>query len=114
MNGGFNISCRCVVLKIAAGWVDCLNQNFKHKGFFLILPAVFLKDDWPDGCLSEDTTAANGAVFEVMPDGNEILIGHRVGVKCCFSFVCDFGLCPIVPDEMRAGSERAESGLVGY
>ena len=47
-----------------------------------------------------------------MPDGNDFLIGHCVGVRCCFSFGCGFRLCPIVPDEMRAGSERAESGLV--
>ncbi|PQJ12624.1 hypothetical protein CJD36_002460 [Flavipsychrobacter stenotrophus] len=49
-----------------------------------------------------------------MPDGNEILIGHGIGVSCCFSSVCGFRLCPIVPDEMRARSERAESGFVGY
>ena len=49
-----------------------------------------------------------------MPDVNEILIGHWFGVMCCFSFGCGFRLCPIVPDEMRAWSERAESGLMGY
>ncbi|PQJ13027.1 hypothetical protein CJD36_004590 [Flavipsychrobacter stenotrophus] len=54
------------------------------------------------------------AILEAMPDGSEILIGHWFGVRCCFSFGCDFRLCPIVPDEMRARSERAESGLVGY
>ena len=49
-----------------------------------------------------------------MPDGNDFLIGHWFGVMCCFSCYCVFGVCPIVPDELSAGSERAESGLVGY
>ena len=47
-----------------------------------------------------------------MPDVNEILIGHWFGVSCCFSCGCDFEGCPIVPDNMSAGSGRAESGLV--
>ena len=36
--------------------------------------------------------------FEVMPDGNEILIGLGDGLMCCFSCCCGFGGCPIVPD----------------
>ena len=40
----------------------------------------------------------------VMPDGNEIRIGHWSCVSCWLSFSCDFWLCPIVPDKMRTGS----------
>ena len=34
----------------------------------------------------------------VIPDGNEILIGHWGYVSYWLSFGCGFGLCPIVPD----------------
>ena len=40
-----------------------------------------------------------------MPDGNEILIGHGIGVMYCFSCSCGFWSCPIVPDLCRALSE---------
>ena len=46
----------------------------------------------------------------VIPDGNEILIGHWGYVSYWLSFGCGFGVCPIVPDKMRAGCGRAESG----
>ena len=36
--------------------------------------------------------------YVIVPDGIEILIGHGVGVRCCFSCGCGLGLCPIVPD----------------
>ena len=49
--------------------------------------------------------------FEVMADENEILIGHWFGVMCCFSFGCDFGLCPIVPDEWEGGERKSGERL---
>ena len=46
-------------------------------------------------------------VIWVMPDGNEILIGHGVDVRCCFSCACDFEGCPIVPDEWEGGERKS-------
>ena len=42
-------------------------------------------------------------IFWDMPDGNENVIGHGLGVSSCFSFGCDFWLCPIMPDFVPDG-----------
>ena len=47
-----------------------------------------------------------------MPDENEILIGHGFGGIGWFSFCYAFWRCPIMPDHLRAESERAGSGLL--
>ena len=94
---------------------DCVRWGVSEPGF------IGLKDlRMPDNCFSQRGPARwssvrdrQRAVLGVMPDGNEILIGHGDGVRCCISFGCVFGGCPIVPYEMSTGSERAESGLGG-